>query len=202
MTAFPSDFENIRAEIAALAARMIAEDGCDYGTAKRKAARQILGNIRVKGEVLPDNTQIEDEVRIYNEIFFGDTQPARLLQLRKLALRIMVELEEFQPYLTGAVLNGTAGEHSDIHIQLFAESPKEVEIYLLNRGVTFEVSESPHFKARGEPVEVVSFMQQNEGIHLALYNRDDLRGALKTTGRAERGDVAAVRSLIQSQEEQ
>jgi hypothetical protein len=202
MTAFPSDFENIRAEIAALAARMIAEDGCDYGTAKRKAARQILGNIRVKGEVLPDNTQIEDEVRIYNEIFFGDTQPARLLQLRKLALRVMVELEEFQPYLTGAVLNGTAGEHSDIHIQLFAESPKEVEIYLLNRGVTFEVSESPHFKARGEPVEVVSFMQQNEGIHLALYNRDDLRGALKTTGRAERGDVAAVRSLIQSQEEQ
>lgn len=201
MTAFPSDFENIRAEIAALAARMIAEDGCDYGTAKRKAARQILGNIRVNGEVLPDNTQIEDEVRIYNEIFFGDTQPARLLQLRKLALRVMVEFEEFQPYLTGAVLNGTAGEHSDIYIQLFADSPKDIEIYLLNKGVAFEVSESPHFKGRGEPVEVLSFMQQNEGIHLALYNRDDLRGALKTAGRAERGDVAAVRSLIQSQEE-
>jgi hypothetical protein len=201
MTAFPSDFENIRAEIAALAARMIAEDGCDYGTAKRKAARQILGNIRVKGEVLPDNTQIEDEVRLYNQIFFGDTQPARLLQLRKLALHIMAELEVFHPYLTGAVLNGTAGEHSDIHIQLFADSPKEVEIYLLNKGIAFEVSESPHFKGRGEPVEVVSFMQQNEGIHLALYNRDDLRGALKTTGRAERGDITAVRSLIQTQEE-
>lgn len=202
MTAFPSDFENIRAEIAALAARMIAEDGCDYGTAKRKAARQILGNIRVKGEVLPDNTQIEDEVRLYNQIFFGDTQPARLLQLRKLALHIMAELEVFQPYLTGAVLNGTAGEHSDIHIQLFADSPKEVEIYLLNKGIAFEASESPHFKGRGEPVEVVSFMQQNEGIHLALYNRDDLRGALKTTGRAERGDITAVRSLIHTQEEQ
>lgn len=202
MTAFSSDFENIRAEIAALAARMIAEDGCDYGTAKRKAAKQILGNGRVKGDVLPDNAQIEDEVRIYNQIFFGDSQPARLLQLRKLALHIMSELEVFQPYLTGAVLNGTAGEHSDIHLQLFADSPKEVEIYLLNKGVAFEVSESPHFKGRGEPVEVLSFMQQNEGIHLTLYNRDDLRGALKTNGRAERGDMAAVRSLIQVQEEQ
>jgi hypothetical protein len=202
MSAFPSDFESIRAEIAALAARMIAEDGTDYGTAKRKAARQILGNIRVKGDVLPDNAQIEEEVRLYNQIFFGDTQPARLLQLRKLALRVMAELEVFQPYLTGAVLNGTAGEHSDIHIQLFADSPKEVEIYLLNKGVAFEVSESPHFKGRGEPVEIVSFMQQNEGIHLALYNRDDLRGALKTTGRPERGDISAVHSLVREQEEQ
>lgn len=200
MTAFPSDFENIRTQIATLAARMIAEDGCDYGTAKRKAARQVLGNRRIKGEVLPDNAQIEDEVRIYNEIFFSDTQPARLLHLRKVALRVMTELEGFQPYLTGAVLNGTAGEHSDIHIQLFADSPKEVEIYLLNKGVSFDVSESFHFKSRNEPVETLSFMQENEGVHLSLYNRDDLRGALKNTGRAERADIEALQLLIETQE--
>ncbi len=199
MAASPSEYEMIRAEIAALAARLIAEDGTDYGTAKRKAARQILGNARINGDVLPDNAQIEDEVRTYNQIFFSDTQPRRLLHLRQLALRVMLELEAFQPYLIGAVLNGTAGEHSDIHLQLFADSPKDIEIYLLNQGINFEVSETPHFRGRSEPVETISFMRQNEGVHLSLYNRDDLRGALKPTGRLERGDINAVRALIEGQ---
>ncbi|MES2024751.1 MAG: hypothetical protein V4448_04250 [Pseudomonadota bacterium] len=193
-----SDTELLRAEIAASAARLIAEDGVDYGTAKRKAAKQILGNNKVRGDVLPDNALIEDEVRLYNELFFGDTQPARLLHLRNLAVRIMQELATFQPYLTGAVLNGTAGEHSDIYLQLFAESAKDVEIYLLNKGIDFEVSESSHFKGRSEAVETLSFIWQQEGVHLALYEIDDLRGAVKKSpsGRQERADIESVRALI------
>ncbi|WP_076593385.1 hypothetical protein [Herminiimonas arsenitoxidans] len=193
-----SDTELLRAEIAASAARLIAEDGVDYGTAKRKATKQILGNSKVRGDVLPDNALIEDEVRLYNELFFGDTQPARLLHLRNLALRIMQELTTFQPYLTGAVLNGTAGEHSDIYLQLFAESAKDVEIYLLNKGIDFEVSESSHFKGRSEAVETLSFIWQQEGVHLALYEVDDLRGAVKKSpsGRQERADIESVRALI------
>ena len=139
-----SDTELLRAEIATAAARLIAEDGVDYGTAKRKAVKQILGNSKVRGNVLPDNSQIEDEVRLYNELFFSDTQPARLLHLRQLAVRLMAELAPFQPHLTGAILNGTAGEHSEIHLQLFAESPKDVEIYLLNKGVDFDAVSYTH----------------------------------------------------------
>lgn len=201
-TPYQSDTELLRAEIAAAAARMIAEDGADYGTAKRKAARQILGNAKPNGDILPDNAQIEEEVRIYNEIFFGDSQPGRLLALRKLALRLMTELSDFNPYLTGAVLNGTAGAHSDIHLQLFAESAKEVEIYLLNKNVQFETSETGHFKDRNEPVETLSFMWQEEGVHLALYETDDLRGALRqsATGRVERAGIDAVRALIAESE--
>lgn len=196
-TFFSSDNELLRAEIAAAAARMIAEDGVDYGTAKRKAAKQILGNNKVRGDALPDNAQIEDEVRIYNELFFGDTQPARLLHLRRLALRVMEELEPFQPHLTGAVLNGTAGDHSDIYLQLFAESPKDVEIYLLNKGIDFEVSESAHFNGRNEDVETLSFVWQNEGVHLALYDPDDLRGNKKPVGgRPERATATSLRKLI------
>lgn len=198
MNNHPSDTESLRAEIAAAAARMIAEDGADYGSAKRKAARQILGNAKIPGNVLPDNAQIEDEVRIYQELFFSDSQPARLLHLRKLALRLMTELIQFNPYLTGAALNGTAGEHSDIYLQLFAESPKEVQIYLLNKNIQFEVSESPHFKSGHEPVETVSFILEKEGIHLALYEINDLRGAIKTrtTRGLERADIDTLRSLI------
>ncbi len=199
-----SDTELLRAEIAAAAARMIAEDGVDYGTAKRKAAKQILGNNKVRGDVLPDNALLEDEVRLYNELFFSDTQPARLLHLRTLAVRLMTELAPFQPHLTGAVLNGTAGAHSDIHLQLFADSPKEVEIYLLNKRIDFEVSESPHFKGRNEAVETLSFMWQQEGVHLALYETDDLRGAIKksSAGRPERADIESVRALVKEGNEQ
>jgi hypothetical protein len=200
MAAFSSDLEQLRAEIAATAARLIAEDGADYGTAKRKAAKQILGNSKVRGEIMPDNAQIEEEVRIYNELFFNDSQPARLLHLRKLALRMMEELLQFSPHLTGAVLNGTAGEHSDIHLQLFAESPKDVQIFLINKNVNYEVSESPPFRGAVAPVETVSFMWHNEGVHLALYATDDIRGV--KAGRADRADIDAVRALIKQTESQ
>ena len=195
-----ADAEQLRAEIAACAARMIAEDGADYATAKRKACRQLLGDRRVNGKVIPDNSQIEEEVRAYNELFLSDTQPIRLQKLRELALEVMAELETFSPYLTGAVLNGTAGEHSDIHLQLFTDSPKDVEIHLLNRNIDFEVSESAHFSGRGDPVERLSFLHRREGVHLAIYAVDDLRaGRKRADGKTvERADLTAVRQLVAS----
>jgi len=188
----------LRAEIAAAAARLIAEDGADYGTAKRKAARQIMGDQPPPANVLPDNAQIEAEVRVYQSLFHADTQPARLFRLRTLALDIMDKLAQFNPFLTGAVLGGTAGPHDDIHLQLFADSAKEVEIFLLNRNVQIDISESPHFKGpRHDPVETVSFLWQQEGVHAELYELDDLRGAVKAKGdKVQRADIAAVRALL------
>lgn len=188
----------LRAEIAAAAARLIAEDGADYGTAKRKAARQIMGDQPPPANVLPDNVQIEAEVRVYQSLFHADTQPARLFRLRTLAVDIMDKLAQFNPFLTGAVLGGTAGPHDDIHLQLFADSAKEVEIFLLNRNVQIDISESPHFKGpRYDPVETVSFLWQQEGVHAELYELDDLRGAVKAKGdKVQRADIAAVRALL------
>jgi len=188
----------LRAEIAAAAARLIAEDGADYGTAKRKAARQIMGDQPPPANVLPDNAQIEAEVRVYQSLFHADTQPARLFRLRTLAVDIMDKLAQFNPFLTGAVLGGTAGPHDDIHLQLFADSAKEVEIFLLNRNVQIDISESPHFKGpRYDPVETVSFLWQQEGVHAELYELDDLRGAVKAKGdKVQRADIAAVRALL------
>src|SRR5450830_1396508 len=133
--------------------------------------------------------------------------PARLLHLRQLAVQLMEELARFNPYLTGAVLNGTAGEHSDIHLQLFTSSAKDVEIYLLNKNINFDVSERPHFKSshKGghEPVETLSYLLPQrgaapEGVHLAVYDVDDLRGGIRMPAgkRADRADIDAVRRLI------
>ncbi|MBN3854684.1 MULTISPECIES: UDP-N-acetylmuramate--alanine ligase [unclassified Paraburkholderia] len=197
------DPQRVREEIAIAAARMIAEDGLDYATAKRKAARQVVGDTRVEGVWLPDNDQIEEEIREYQALFQGDSQPAVLRRLREIALDWMLKLAAFNPFLTGAVLNGTAGEHSDIHLQIFCDDAKGVAIWLLNANVQYDVSETRHFAARGY-VETLSFLwkpsrvEEPVGIHVALYNTDDLRGAVRADarGRLPRANAQTLQALI------
>ena len=200
------DPQRVREEIAIAAARLIAEDGLDYASAKRKAARQVIGETRVAGEWLPDNDQIEEEIREYQALFQGDSQPALLRRLRVVAVDWMERLAPFNPYLTGAVLGGTAGEHSDVHLQVFCDNPKEVAIYLLNANMQYDVSETRHFAGRGD-VETLSFLWRptNEerdaepvGIHVALYDADDLRGAVRADarGRQARATAQTVQALL------
>ncbi len=198
MINYPGDAELLRTEIAIAAARMIAEEGTDYGSAKRKAAKLILGNTKVRGDLLPDNAQIEDEVRQYQALFMGEAHEDRLLQLRMLALEIMETLAEFQPRLTGAVANGTAGEHSDIYLQLFAENSKDVAVFLLNAHIDYVVTETPHMHQPHRMVETLSFLWKHEGVHLLLYDPDDQRGGQKSaTGRhIDRLSMDALRDLI------
>lgn len=194
-----NDLLQLRNEIALSAARMIAQDGADLDTARRKAARQVLGVTPPKPNMLPDDGQIEDEVRKYLALFGGPAHTERLAHLRATALQVMEALADFNPYLTGAVLNGTAGEYDDIHLQLFADSAKEVEIYLLNRNVNIDISETPHFKGgRHAAVETVSFPWMKETVHAELYEYQDLRGALKprADGRPQRLDIAGLRTLV------
>ncbi len=183
----------IRDEIASLAAKFIAEEGAEYGTAKRRAVKQLLGNQKLNGNILPDNAQIEQQVREYQALFFADSQPARLLHLRQLAALLMQELAQFNPYVIGAVFNGTAGEHSDIHLHLYTDNSKDVAIFLLNLGIDYEVSE--HQGKRGEALETLSFLYKNEGVHLLVHDIDDLRH----TDKNERGSLANLQTLIDQQ---
>lgn len=199
------DSRQLRLEIAAAAARLVAQDGADYGSAKRKAARQILGDAPGGASVLPDNEMIEEQIRLYNALFLADSQPARLFQLRTIALQVMEALQQFHPLLSGPVLNGTAGPHDEIYLQLFAESAKDIHIFLLNKNVVLDMSETPHFKGpRYDAVETASFLWKNEGVHAAMYELDDMRGALKpkADGKVLRTDIAGLRTLLsQSQAE-
>ena len=193
------DSQQLRSRIAVAAARLIAQDGADYSSAKRKAARQILGDGQVDASLLPDNALIETEVRLYNALFLADTQPARLAQLRRTALQVMRALAQYQPLVGGAVLNGTAGEHADIHLMLFADSAKEVQIFLLNKNVEITISETAHFKGpRYDAVETVSFLWGDEGVHAAVYGLDDVRGARKSKadGKIMRTDIAGLETLL------
>lgn len=134
-----------RSRIASTAARLMAQDGlADIGMAKKKALRQ-LG--LPDSTPLPDNSEVESELRLYQALYQGDIQPVQLRELREEAARIMDFLAEFRPYLTGSVLDGSAGAHASIDLMLFADSAKEVEIFLLNQGLDFEHAEPRNDKA-------------------------------------------------------
>jgi hypothetical protein len=135
----PAARQQMRTRIAHLAARLIAQDGVsDYGLAKRKAARQAGAP---DSRNLPTNLEIEEAVRAYQELYQADEHPQRLRALREMALSIMRLLQDFNPHLTGAVLAGTVGRHADVHLQVYTDNPKDLEIFLHNRQVPFRARE-------------------------------------------------------------
>jgi hypothetical protein len=131
--------DRLRTELAVAAARLIAEEGCDYGQAKRRALHALLGDGAAPRGVLPDNSEVEHELRRHLSLFAADTHPALLAGLRRTAAGLMAQLADFNPHLVGAVLGGTATEHTDIDLHLFTDSAKDVEVALMNAGVDFDV---------------------------------------------------------------
>src|SRR5215212_1766454 len=140
--------DSVKSEIAQAAARMVVEEGLEYGPAKRRAVNQLGLNART---ALPDNDAVEDAVREYIDIFCADTQPAELAALRRLALTWMERMAQFRPYLGGAVWHGTATRLSDIYIQLFCDDPKSAEIALIENKVDYQARTITGFS--GSPVE-------------------------------------------------
>jgi hypothetical protein len=191
--------QNAQLEIAATAARMVVEEGLEYGPAKRRAVKQLGLPGR---SALPDNALVEDEVRDYISLFCADTQPGELRALRELAVVWMDRLHDFRPYLGGAVWHGTATRLSDIYLQLFCDDSKSAEIALIDHGVQYAAGSVTGL--HGDTVDALSVHSQcpglNEmvGVHLMIYAHDDVRGALKTDakGRSPRGNMAAVKRML------
>jgi hypothetical protein len=191
--------DSVKHEIAATAARLVVEEGLEYGPAKRRAAKQLGLGPRAG---LPDNDLIEDEVRDYLAIFCADTQPAELAALRQLAATWMQRLEVFRPHLCGAVWHGTATRLSDVYLQLFCDDPKSAEIALIDQAVNYEARSVTGFN--GETVDALSFssrcpeLGETIGVHLMIHDHDHLRGALRpdARGRSPRGDLADLLALI------
>ena len=194
----------LTAEIAAAAARLVVEEGMEYGPAKQRAAR-ALGKHGTRSAQMPDNGAVEDEVRAYLDLFCADTQPAELAALREVAAIWMERLAEFRPHLTGAVWRGTATRLSSVHLQLFCDDPKSAEIEMLNRGIDFDVGSISG--PRNLPVDVLSVSSPSSSlgeevtVFLTVLDHDDLRGGLKpdASGQTQRGDLVALRRLMETE---
>lgn len=190
---------NLRRHLAYIAARLMAEDGvADYGTAKLKAARQVG---LVDGNLLPDNQEIEAALREYQGLYQKDDQPGHLRRLREIAVKVMRDFDDFRPVLVGSVLSGTAGQHSDVDLQLFTDDPKALTLFLLNRRYRFE--ETTRRVRRGELYEEVPRIQlavEGVTVSITVLDRDDERTARRPRADSElqRARLAQVQALLDS----
>lgn len=188
--------EESRREVAALAARFIADGGLDYGSAKVKAARAVFGGRAPRGAV-PDNDEIDEALREHLELF-DEGHRERVARMRHAALDLMERLAQFTPLATGAAWKGVAAEHAPIHLQLFHDNAKEIQYWLLDRHIAFEAGTIPHFRGSGE-VEALSLEWRDQSVLLSLYGHDDLRGALRSgSGNPQRGDRAALAARLEA----
>jgi hypothetical protein len=190
---------NIASEISMAAARLVVEEGLDYGAAKLRAIKQLGLPVRTQ---LPSHDEVEAQVRDYIALFCADTQPEELEALRQLALVWMQRMTDFRPYLGGSVWHGTATKLSDIYIALFCDDSKSAEIALIDHRADYIARTIKGFD--GGMVEALSIhapckaLNTEIGVHLMVYDYDDMRGALKldNQGRVPRGDIMAVAKLV------
>jgi len=189
---------DMRASIAAAAARLMAEDGIDdFALAKRKAARQLGAS---ETESLPRNDEIEAELRAYRALYQADEHPELIDELRRVALDAMQALERFSPYLTGPVLKGIAGPYAEIELQLFPDSTKDVEIFLLDQNIAFTTREGRRYSGdQARAISLISLLWQGVPLRLAIFDPRDERLSLKTSlaGRPiERAGIAEVSAIL------
>ncbi len=185
---------NGTAHIAAVAARLMAEDGLDdVELAKRKAAHQLnlpewIG--------LPSSQAVYDALRTHQAIFQDSEQRERIVSMRQEALYWMELLAVFHPYLTGSVLDGTAGRFSMIDILLYPDSDKDVEIFLLNQGIAYE-----HMRPRNDRTSAVLQVSRGDcdlATNLVIYPSHDERVVFRKHDGSvrERARIEAVRERL------
>lgn len=181
----------MRERIAQLAARLMAVDGIDdFALAKRKAARQA-GAPDTRN--LPNNEEVEQALRAYQQLYQADEQQARLRRLRQNAREMMQLLAQFDPHLSGSVLSGSAGKYSDINIHLFTDSVKDVEMFLLNRQIPYRSRERRVYIG-GEQHSVPNFSVSTDDadFDITVFAPRDLRYQLRTTAEGKPFDRARI----------
>jgi hypothetical protein len=190
----PQRRDLMREQLAHQTARLIAEDGIvDFAFAKRKAARQMGAS---DTQHLPSNHEVEQALHSYRALYQHESHPAILFQLREEALAAMRLFAEFNPYLTGSVLSGAAGERSDINLMLFSDDAKAVLLFLLKNNLEFEDGEW-RMRLGGHDESVPSYTLTGESgtlMHLIVLPEN----ARYSGGRhpETHADIAALEALI------
>ncbi len=168
-------FRQMRLEVAAEAARIIATEGQhNYHAAKKKAAERLGATERL---ALPSNVEVEDALRRYQGLYGGLAHTENLGRLRGIAVEAMSYLEIYNPRLVGTVLEGTANEHSRITLHIFAESTESVIIHFLEKGAPFSQEERQIRWYDGSylTVPLVVFEVQDATVELMIFDPVHIR---------------------------
>lgn len=191
----------LRQRVAAEAARLIAESGMrDFEDAKRRAAESI--GVDPSSGGLPGNAEIDSALRTHQRLFQSDSQPRELRRRREAALPAMEFFAQFTPRLVGAVLDGTADEHSAVCLHLFADDPRAVELFLDDRRIPIEAFDRTFRDQEREEFDVPAYRFERDGFEfdLSVFSEDDFRHAPLdriTKKPMKRADIKAVQRLLQ-----
>jgi hypothetical protein len=184
----------MREQLAHQAAKLMAEDGItDHAMAKHKAARQLGAS---DTQHLPSNQEVDDALHSYRALYQHETHPDILRQLREEALTAMRLLEQFHPYLTGSVLSGAAGAHSDINLMLFSDDTKAVLLFLLKHDLEFEDGEW-RVRIGGHEENVPSYTLTGESgvqIHIIVLPENAHHSGSRHPD--THADIAALETLL------
>ncbi|MFT3770557.1 MAG: nucleotide-binding enzyme [Minicystis sp.] len=174
-------FGGLRAAIATEAARLMYEEGVkQYFTAKRMAARRLLGRVagkrmRYRPADLPSNGEIRDALLGMAELAEGSRRTRRLFAMRVIALEAMRPIAAFEPRLIGSVSTGHIRRGSDIDVQVFTDDEGALELHLRALGWTFD-RERVTIQKGGEVREYVHFHVADVfPVELTVYARRELR---------------------------
>ncbi len=190
----PQRRDLMREQLAHQTARLIAEDGIvDFAYAKRKAARQLGAS---DTQHLPSNQEVEQALQSYRALYQSTSHPNILHQLREEALAAMQMLASFQPYLTGSVLSGVAGDRSDINLMVFSDDAKAVLLFLLKNNLDFEDGEW-RVRLNGHEESVPSYTLTGESgtqIHIIVLPENARHNGTRHPER--HADIQAVQALL------
>lgn len=190
--------EGQRQRLAYESARMLSELGADaFDRARRKAAARLGVNDRC---CWPDNEEIRQALLQQQRLFHADKQDRTLADLRQRALTAMREFSAFAPRLVGQTVDGTASLDAGVHLQLFADSPEEIALDLLQRGIPWQQRDDQFRYAGGssETHPVFGFIAGGIPVHLIVLPHQARRNPplSPVSGRPERGIGAAELSRL------
>lgn len=197
MEDFITPQDEVRQEIAMAAARLIAEEGLDYPSAKNQAIKTVLGGQALAKNRLPNDQDIQNEVRAYQALFQAEHQPQELAELRAVAAEFMGKIPMFEPIIYGAAVNGTGSALSDIHLLAFSDDEKEIDYWLFNQHIQAEPCNDALLAGKSFPA--LAFQWKKRWFQLGVASPVQRRGLLKrkeTQTPPFQTDLAGLLALI------
>ena len=169
---------NNRFIVAARAAEIIMEEGItDYLFAKKKAAKSMGLLTR---DNLPSNNEIDNALKNYQNIFQEQIDLEIIKKIKKEALNTMLLFKDFNPHLTGQLLEGLIPKFPKIQINLFTDNIKEVEYILLNNNIALDIKDTIYqekLSKKKSSKKIPAFILEGVWfpIELKVYFESDIR---------------------------
>lgn len=168
---------SLRSEVADRIAGKIAADHCPWQIARQNALDELEREYgRIPTNAIPDSSEVETAVRAHYAIFEADEHRTVLKQKRQTALAVMRKIENLNPWLFGAVLNGAAHEDSNICLAVFVDDIKFSEVSLMEARFDFEAIDAPLGDKMPLPLECLGFLyfdrqsRLTEGVCVYVYD--------------------------------